>query len=187
MRSNMWQKAYRLIVEPEKSWRAIKEESPEIKSLFTGYALPLMVIPLASAIVKVVLGRGPFITWSFIWGIMASSLVNYILAAAALLLAGWLVSVLAQYFSSRTDLSSAMKLIVYAMTPVWLTSIFGIVPKLAGLSVLGLYAVFLVYNGVPVILETPPEKHTAFAAAIVALGIFILTYLSITAGGLFYL
>ncbi len=183
----MWQKVYKLIVEPEKSWRGIKEENAEIKALFTGYALPLMLIPLASAIVKVVLGRGPFITWSFIWGILASSLVNYVLAAAALLLAGWLVSVIAQYFSSRTDLASAMKLVVYSMTPVWLTSIFSLIPKMAGLSILGLYSVFLVYVGVPVVLETPPEKHTAFAAAIVALGVFILMYLSITAGGLFYL
>ncbi len=184
---NMWQKVYRLIVEPEKSWRAIKAESPEIRTLFTRYALPLMLIPLISAIIKVLVGRGPFITVSFVWGILVGSFVNYVLAAAALLLAGWLVSVIAQYFSSRTDLGSAMKLIVYSMTPVWLTSVFSIVPKLAGLSILGLYSAFLVYVGTPVIMETPPEKHTAFAAAVIALGVFILMYLSITAGGLFYL
>ncbi len=183
----MWQKAYRLIVQPEPSWRAIKEESSGIKALFTGYALPLMLIPLVSALVKVLLARGPFITVSFVWGIVVGSLVNYVLAAAALLLAGWLVSVIAQYFASRTDLGSAMKLVVYSMTPVWLTSIFSIVPKLAGLSILGLYAAFLVYVGTPVILETPPEKRTALAAAVIALGVFILMYLSITAGGLFYL
>lgn len=183
----MWQKVYRLIVQPEKSWRAIKEESTEIKPLFTRYALPLMLLPLASALIKVLLGRGPFITPSFVWGILVSSLVNYILAAAALLLAGWLVSVIAQYFSSRAELAPALKLVVYSMTPIWLTSLFTVIPKMAGLSILGLYSAYLVYAGIPVIMETPPEKHAAFAAAVIALGIFILMYLSITAGGLFYL
>jgi hypothetical protein len=104
-----------------------------------------------------------------------------------LLLAGWLVSVIAQYFSSRTDLGSALKLIIYSMTPVWLTSVFSLIPKMAGLSILGLYSAFLVYVGIPILLETPPEKHAALAASVIVLGVFILMYLSISAGGLFYL
>jgi hypothetical protein len=183
----MWRRAYQIIVQPEKSWREIKDENPEIKRLFINYALPLMLLSLFSAIIKVLFARGPFITWSFVASLLVSATVNYILSAAALLLAGWLVSVLAQYFASRTDLPSALKLIVYSLTPVWLTSLFNIVPKLAVLSSLGLYAAFLVYVGLPIVMETPPEKHTAFAASIIALGVFILMYLSITAGGLFYL
>lgn len=185
--ADMWQRAYQIIVQPDKSWREIKEESPELKRLFINYALPLMLLPLFSAVIRVLFARGPFITFSFVLSLLISAAVNYILSAAALLLAGWLVSVLAQYFASRTDLASAMKLVVYSLTPVWLAGLFNLFPKLAVLSSLGLYAAFLVYAGLPIVMETPPEKHPAFAASIIALGVFILMYLSITAGGLFYL
>ena len=183
----MWQRAYQLITQPDKTWREIKAESPEIRRLFVGYALPLMLIPLFCSIVRVFMSRGPYITFSFISGLLLGALANYVLSAAALLLVGWLVSVLAQYFSSRTDLSLAMKLVIYSMTPVWLAGLFNLVPRLAVLTILGLYAAFLVYVGLPIVLETPPEKHTALAASVIALGVFILMYLSITAGGLFYL
>ena len=183
----MWQRAYQLIIQPDKTWREIKGESPEIKSLFIKYALPLMLLPLFSSIVRILVARGPFITFSFISNLLVGALANYVLSAAALLLAGWLVSVLAQYFSSRTELSLTMKVIIYSMTPVWLAGLFNLVPRLAVLSILGLYSTFLLYVGLPIILETPPDKHTAFAAAVIAIGVFILMYLSITAGGLFYI
>jgi hypothetical protein len=185
--ARMWQRAYRLITQPDKTWREIKGESPEIRRLFVSYALPLMLLPLFSSIVRVVMARSAFITFSFVTSLLLGALANYLLSAAALLLAGWLVSVLAQYFSSKTDLAPAMKLVVYSLTPVWLAALFNLVPRLAVLSSLGLYAAFLIYAGLPVMLETPPEKHTAFAASVIALGVFILMYLSITAGGLFYL
>ena len=183
----MWQRAYQLITQPDKTWREIKGESPGIRRLLTGYALPLMLLPLFCSIVRIIMARGAFITFSFIANLLLGALANYVLSAAALLLVGWLVSVLAQYFSSKTDLALTMKLVIYSMTPVWLAGLFNLVPRLAVLSILGLYATFLIYVGLPLVLETPPEKHTAFAAAVIALGVFILMYLSITAGGLFYI
>jgi hypothetical protein len=183
----MWQRAYQLITQPEKTWREIKGEHLEIRRLFVGYALPLMLLPLFTSIVRIVMARGPFITFSFVASLLLGAIANYVLSAAALLLAGWLVSVLAQYFSSRNDLALTMGLVIYSMTPVWLAGLFNLSPRLAVLSSLGLYSTFLIYVGLPVMLETPPEKHTAFAAAVIALGVFILMYLSITAGGLFYL
>lgn len=183
----MFKRAYSLIIDPTKTWQIIAQEQVDIRRLIQSYALPMTLIPVASTIIRVLFARGPFITLYFIFNLLIGGVVNYILLIAALLFAGWLVSIFAQYFASKTELIAAMKLVVYSTTPVWLCSIFKIFPALSVLALLGFYSIYLVFAGLPIILQTPPDKNVAFASSIVAIGVIILTYLSIIAGGLFYL
>lgn len=183
----MLKRAYQLIIDPAAAWRAVKAEPADIRRLFRGYALPFMLLPVAAAVIRALLARGPYLTFSFGFNLLIGSVVNYILFAAALLFVGWLISVLAQYFSSRSDISSALKLVVYSMTPVWLSSLFSVFPRLSVLSILGFYGAYLVFTGLPELLETPRDKLVAFASSVIVLGIVVMMYLSIVAGGLFYI
>jgi hypothetical protein len=183
----MFKRAYRLIVEPEKSWREISGELAEPRQVLARYALPMMLIPAGAMIVRILFSRGQFITLSFVLNLLIGGIVNYILSATALLFAGWLISLLAPYFGSKNDLASAVKVASYSMTPVWLCSVFRVFPPLAVLSVLGLYGAYLVFTGLPIVLNTPPDKNLPFAFSVFGLGVIILSYLSLVAGGLFYL
>ncbi|OGB89414.1 hypothetical protein A2625_08005 [candidate division WOR-1 bacterium RIFCSPHIGHO2_01_FULL_53_15] len=183
----MFKRAYRLIIEPEKVWREIAGEAAEPRQIFMRYALPMMLIPAAAMVAKILLSRGQYITFSFVLNLLIGGIVNYILSAAALLFAAWLISLMAPYFGSKSEASSAVKIVAYSMTPVWLCSVFKVFPPLAVLSILGLYAAYLVYTGLPIVLNTPPEKNLPFAFSVFGLGAIILPYLSIIAGGLFYL
>lgn len=183
----MFKRAYLLIIEPEKTWRAIGQESVVIRQILIGYALPMMLVPTASMIVRILFSRLSFITLSFLFSLLIGALVNFILSAAALLFAGWLISLMAPYFGAKNDPAATLKIVVYSMTPVWLCSVFKIFPPLSVLSILGLYGTFLVFTGVPILLAPPPEKNLPFALSIVGLGLVLLAYLSMIAGGLFYL
>ena len=183
----MFKRAYQIIIEPGKTWPVIANEPTDVRRLFKSYVLPLILLPIICAVIKVLLARGPYITVPFVFNLVIVGTVNYILYAATILFAGWLVSILAQYFSSKTDIASAMKLVAYAMTPAWLSSVFQIFPRLSVLSILGFYAAYLIFTGLPVVLEAPEGKDTIFSATVVILGIFIMMYLSILTGGLSYI
>lgn len=177
----MLQRIYQLLAAPEKTWLLIKQEPADIPHLFKSYALPLLLLPVFSSLVRLIMMRG-----AFKLEMLVSGLVNYILLAAALLFAGWVISLIARYFASRSDLPAALKLVVYSMTPVWLCSLFQIVPRLRVLSLLGLYSAYLLFTALPIVLETPPEKQVGLAAAIIAFGLVVMMYLSVITGGVFY-
>lgn len=175
-----------IIVSPEETWRKIKEEKASARQVLTGYAAPLVLVPVLSSSVRIILLRSHFITFSFIINLFLSGLVNYILYLTALLFAAWLISILARYFSSKTDIAAAVKVVVYSMTPIWLSAVFQIFSRLNALSMLGLYSAYLLFTALPIVLETPGEKVVGFAASIIAIGIVIMTYLSLISGGIFY-
>lgn len=183
----MLQRAYQLIVAPDQAWQAIKREQVALVQLFRGYAAPLALVPALSAAGRLLLLRGRMISWSFLIDLFTAGLVNYILLLGALLFSGWVISLLAPYFAAKADLPAATRVVVYSLTPVWLSSIFQVVPRLSALTLLGLYGAFLLYTALPVMLETPPEKQTGFAATIILFGLVVMMFLSIGGGGALYL
>ena len=57
----------------------------------------------------------------------------------------------------------AVKLVGFAATPVWLAGVFSVVPSLSMLSLIaGLYAIYLFYVGVGVLMQTPAEKALSY-------------------------
>jgi len=175
-----------IISQPEEAWRKIKEEKTSARQILIEYAAPLVLVPILSACVRLILLRTRFITFPFIFNLFLSSLVNYILYLTALLFAAWLISILARYFSSKTDIDSAVKVVVYSMTPIWLSAVFQIFSRLSALGLLGLYSAYLLFSALPIVLETPGEKVVGFSAAVIGIGIVIMMYLSLISGGIFY-
>jgi hypothetical protein len=73
------------------------------------------------------------------------------------------VEKLAPNFQSHGDTLQAVKLVGFAATPVWLAGVFSIVPSLSMLSLIaGLYAIYLFYVGVSVLMQTPAEKALSY-------------------------
>ena len=81
---------------------------------------------------------------------------------------------LAPNFRSSGSTAQALKLVAYASTPVWVAGVFYLVLVLAPLALFAaLYAVYLFYLGVPVLMKTPPDKVVPFMV-VAALVIIVL-------------
>jgi hypothetical protein len=176
------ERARDIILNPRVTWQAVKEETVELKQLFVNYAAPLALIPVVSSligmtIIGIRMPAGSVIRAPFI-GALFGGLVGYILHLAGLLVGGWLVKTLAPFFSSKPDFNSAMKVVVYSMTPVWLAGVFSLIPGLGILSLLGLYGIYLLVLGLPVVMETPSEKVALYTISILAVGLVISLVLS---------
>jgi hypothetical protein len=182
----MWQKIYRLITAPEKTWQEIKLEQATVPQLVREYALPLLLLPVLTSFLRSLIARSAYLTVNFVFDLLVGSLVNYIMLIAALLFAGWIVSLLARYFEANGDLTLGVKVVVYSMTPVWLVSICQLLPHTRILALLGLYSAYLLFAALPIVLETKPEKQLGLGASIIGFGLALMMYLSIVIGGVFY-
>lgn len=179
---NILERARDIILNPRVTWQVIKGEAVDLKQLFVNYAAPLALIPAVCGLIGMtVIGirvpagtvvRAPFM------GALLGGLTGYILHLAGVWVGGWLVKTLAPYFSSKPDFNSAMKVVVYSMTPVWLAGIFSLIPGLGILSLLGLYGIYLLVLGLPVVMETPSEKVVWYTISILAVGLVISLILS---------
>ena len=71
-------------------------------------------------------------------------------------------------------MNSAVKLVAFAWTPVWLVGIFSIYPPLGILGIVGLYGLYLLYIGLEPMMGTPASKKMVYF--IVSILVLIVVY-----------
>ena len=179
-----------IILKPKDTWPIIKGERVDLKHLFINYAVPLALIPTVCGMIGMML-MGVVTPMGMvqipILGFLLGALVGYVLHLAGLLIGAWIVKILAPYFNSKSDLTSAAKVIIYSMTPFWVAGVLNIVPGLGILAILaGLYGIYLMFLGLPVVLDTPPDKAILYLVSILVVGFIISFVLSWLVMGLIY-
>ena len=161
-----------MILTPKTEWEKIAAEPADVKSLFTGYAMILAAIPavcglLGSTLIGVslpIIGtiRTP------IAGALVTMVLGYVFGLAVLYGVSLIVNALAPTFDGQKNPTAALKLIVYASTPVWLAGVFALIPMLSILGVLaGLYGLYLLYLGLSPLMKNPQDKSIGYTALIV--------------------
>jgi type III secretory pathway component EscS len=75
-------------------------------------------------------------------------------------------------------MTQAIKLACYSYTAGWLAGIFALIPSLAVLSILGLYSIYLLYTGIPILMKAPQEKSVPYTATIIVVALVIFLVIS---------
>lgn len=176
----MIQRIKDILLKPKETWPQIRAEATSIGQVFTGYALILAALPAVCGLLGLSLVgqsygpigglfRVPF-TYALVWAI-----VWYIMILVALYLEGLVINALAPSFASKQNMVNAYKLAVYSSTPMFVAGILNIVPALGILVfLLTLYSFYLLYVGMPVMMETPKDKLVGYY--IVTLIVMIVIY-----------
>ena len=138
-----------ILFSPKQAWVAIREESTDVTTLYTQYIMILALIPAVST----------FIAMSVI-GYVAWLLMIYVLAL--------LTDLLAPSFNAQKNPMNALKLIAYSSTPSLLGGLFVLVPILSSLLALAasLYSVYLLFQGIPVMMGVAREKALPYTAVL---------------------
>jgi Yip1-like protein len=162
-------RAVNMLRKPAAEWPIIAGERTTIGELITGYAAPLAAIPaVCSFIGTTVIGVPVPFGGTVRLGIasaLAGAILSWVFALVGAYLAAIIVEKLAPQFNSRGDLLQAMKLVVFAYTPVWLAGVLNLVPALSVLIVLAaFYAMYLFYLGLPPVMNTPPASVVPYMA-----------------------
>jgi hypothetical protein len=160
---NIAQRAKAIVLTPQKEWHVIAGERATRSSLFGRYVALLALIPAVAQFIGATLigGYTPVVAG------LVGALVGYVLSFVVVYLVGLFIDAAAPTFSTRRNFPHAVKLAVYSHTPVWLAGIFLLVPGLAFLMVLGLYGAYLLWTGLPLLMNVPDDRPVGYVTAIV--------------------
>jgi hypothetical protein len=170
---NLVDRAKNIILTPNAEWDVIREESTTTSNLFMQYAIILAAIPAIAGfigyyLIGVSFGFGLF---RFEFGIALTwAILTFILSLVSVYILGWIIDALAPSFGSSKDLTSSLKVAVYAYTASWIAGIFYIIPSISILAALaGLYSLYLLYMGLKKVKMVPQDKMVGyFVVTIVA-------------------
>jgi len=178
----------KIVTDPKTEWTVIEPEPTPVDKLYKGYIIPLAAIPVLAtfigmSFIGVSYGFGTFRT-PIVRGLVGAC-VSYVLALAAVYISALVVSKLAPTFQSVSDDRQALKLVAYAETPIWIAGALNVIPFLGALAGLvgGLYAIYLFYLGVPVMMKTPTDKvipYMVVAAVVIIVLAFIVAAVTTT-------
>ena len=191
------ERAKNIIFKPTDEWNVIAAESATIGRLFTGYAMPLALILVASEILFVgllgisaadMMGLGGGIMSIGMSAIAGMAVVGFVLSLVTLFVMGTIVKLVSPSFNGTSDKVQAMKLMTYASTPSWVVALVSWIPFLGALLYFAaiVYAVYLIYLGLHPVLGVPKEKIAGFTVVIVLIYLVLALVISGIVVGLLY-
>jgi len=183
-----------ILTRPKAEWPVIEAEATNTGKLYREYIAILAAIPAISTFIGMsLIGISIPMFGTFRVGIvrgLANAVVAYVLTLVGVYIAAVVIDRLAPAFESKQDQLQALKLVAYASTPAWVGGVLNIFPPLAILGLLvGLYAIYLFYLGLPVLMKTPAAKVIPYMV-VAAIVVIVLNFLvgmvstSITGSGM---
>jgi hypothetical protein len=150
-----------LILSPGTEWEEVERERTSILDLYRRYIVFLAAIPPFASFLGAWLfgahGQHP----TFAAGLFRA-VVQYVLSLPALFMVAFIISMAAPHFDGRSDDRRALALAAYSYTPAWIASIFGLVPGLRFLDVLGFYGIYVFSLGLTRLMRVPKENLDVF-------------------------
>jgi len=102
-------------------------------------------------------------------------LAYYVVIIVAVLSMAWMIHWMGRTYGTQQPLTRCLVLAAYIPIPLFLVGLAQLYPVLWVNLLLGLpaaaYTIFLLYLGIPVMMEIPPERGFLFASAVLAFGL----------------
>jgi hypothetical protein len=173
------QRVQAILFKPREEWARIKSEPATAVGLFASYAMVLAAIPPGFQFLRrILIERLPVIGHWPLLRALGSAVVAYVLSLVTVVLFAVIINELAPGFSSAKNMTRALKLAVFSMTPGWVAGVLAIVPGLWIVGILAsLYGVYILYLGFETpMMETPKERVGGYlgVSILVAIGLHII-------------
>jgi hypothetical protein len=164
-----------IVLTPQTEWPIIEQEKRTASGLFINYVAVLAAIPEVAHFI----GQSLIGAYTPIGSGLARALIVYISSFAVVYLVAVVIDLSAPRFGGRRNFSNALKLSVFSHTPLWLAGIFLLVPGLNFLMILGVYGVYLLWVGLPLLMGTPREQALPHATLVTACALIPAVVLSV--------
>ena len=183
---NLVDRVKRILLSPKTEWEVVDAEPATATELYTRYIAPLAAIgPISQLIGYSVFGiTVPFVgTYRVpIGSAITQAIVTYILTLAGTYILALIIDALAPTFNGQRNQIQALKLAAYSLTASWVAGIFALIPGLRILTLLGLYSLYLLYLGLPVLMKAPREKALGYTAVVIIAAIILSMVIGAIAG-----
>ena len=173
---NLVERVKAILLSPKTEWQVIEGEPGDANYLFTNYVAILAAVPAVAAflgysIAGLGLGRA-----------LILAIFLYVVYCAAWYVEALVIDGLAPTFGGQRNFPNALKVAAYSSTAGWLAGIFQLIPPISVLSILGLYSLYLLWLGLPVLMKSPPDRATGYTAAVVVIMFVIMIIIGFIVG-----
>ena len=160
-----------VLMNPKEALKKVKNEKVEIMDIII--YLGIVGIP---TLIGFILGYGVIGYGGAFLGIsVGAAIIYYIVAIIGIIVFGYILNAFAPTFKSKQDKMQALKLVAYSSTPWLVAGIFYLHPSIWFLPALaGLYGLYILYIGIPILMETPKEQHIPFLLVAIVIYIIIM-------------
>ncbi|NMW23754.1 Yip1 family protein [Rhodanobacter soli] len=167
-----------ILTTPRTEWPAAAAEPATVQGLYAGYIAIVAALPIIAGFIKgSLIGTGAFgITVRTPIGMgIVGMVLHYVLALAIVYVVALIINALAPTFGGQKDMVQALKTVAYSWTASWIAGIAVIVPWLGWLIAIAgaIYAIYLLYLGLPHTMKCPPEKAGGYTAVSVIIAIVL--------------
>jgi len=171
-----------LLIHPRQTWKDIGALSDERLKRYLPYAIVLAVFPAVAwyfgttRVGWALSGENPTIriTRESALSLAGAFYVTMVIAVAVI---GYFIHWMAHTYGAKSDPIKGIVIASFTATPIFVAGIAGVYPVLwfdilLGTAAVG-YAVYLLYLGIPIVMNIPPERGFLFASAVVAVALVI--------------
>ena len=174
---NLTERVKNILVQPAQEWAVVEKEATSVSDLYTSYIVLLVAVgPVASIIGLSLIGISVPFAGTYRVPLMSAigqAVVTYVLALAGVYVLALVIDALAPSFQGTKSQIQALKVAAYSSTAAWLAGVFNLIPVLAFLQILGLYSLYLLYLGLPVLMKVPQDKALIYTVVVIVAAIVI--------------
>jgi len=174
-----------LFTDPMRQWEKIREQHTSAEGGSVAHIFLLAAIPAVSGYIgttqvgwRIGVGEPIRITGDSAFAI---AIIYYLALLVGIFSIGWVIHLLGKAYEVQKPLPLCIALAAYAATPLFLIGLMQVYPVLWLNMLLGLpalaYTVYLLYSGLPIMMEIPPEKGFLYSSAVLAVGLIALVSL----------
>ena len=120
---------------------------------------------------------------------IAMSIAMYAGLVVGVIGLAYLIQWMAKTFDATPDFTQSLELAAYTATPLLMAGLSALYPELWFVAVVGLgalgYSVYLLYSGVPIMMNIPEEKGFIYSSSVVTCGLVLLVALMALSAVLF--
>ncbi|RBW50577.1 Yip1 family protein [Marinobacter sp. F3R11] len=168
-----------LLTHPDQQWEAIRKESESVTRLYTGHVLLLALIPALAGFIGTSqvgwqIGDGQ-VTRLSVSSALSLSVLFYAAMLAGIFILGKFIDFFAATYDAVERTPRGVTMAAYTATPIFLIGVIAVYPNiwvnmLAGLVAIA-YAVYLLYEGLPILMKIPEDRGFMFASAVLTVGL----------------
>jgi len=163
-----------ICLSPSTEWPVIAEEATPPGTLVSGYIAPLAAIGAIAGFVGGSIVGLPFIGRTPVFTGVLVAAFTFAMAIVGVFIVSVVINVLAPTFGGQQSFPQALKLAVYSYTPAWVAGALHVVPPLGVLAIIAaLYGLYLLYLGLPRLMQCPDDKALPYTAVVVVCAIVL--------------
>jgi hypothetical protein len=165
-----------ILLTPRTEWPVIEQERATMSDLYINYVAILAAIPEVAHIIGQSLVGAAHVS---IGALVLRAVIAYAVTLAMVYIIAGVIDLLAPRFGGKKNFPNALKLSVYSYTPLWLAGIFLLIPGLNFLLILGVYGLYLLWIGLPMLMGVPSDCAFRYAIVVTACALIPVVVLAI--------